>query len=136
MKAISCLLAILALSLSVAVGQAETPQSSSPSALSSDYDDCLDATGGVTSNILDCTHAEYDRQDDRLNSNYKDAMARLSSARQASLRGAERLWIADRERRCRRELDEEGGGTWGDVLYATCFMETAAERASWMERYR
>lgn len=60
---------------------------------SATYTGCMDASGEVTVNMLDCTAAETALQDARLNSGYKAANKVLSSENKAGLLTAQRLWL-------------------------------------------
>jgi len=103
------------------------------------YNACMasgDAARGITLGINNCLGDEIDRQDTALNQTYKAVLARLSPARQANLRAAERKWIPARDRRCRREMGDEAGGTLGDIIYRTCIMYETINRTDWLKRYR
>ena len=63
------------------------------SELSQTYSACMDKSKGVTSEMLDCISAEFTRQDDRLNENYKRLMSKLSGKRKEGLLEAQRAWI-------------------------------------------
>ncbi len=104
-----------------------------------DYDRCLkagDAAKGVTSAMMDCIGLEIDRQDARLNQTYKRVMARLNPAGKTSLRSAQRGWIKQRDARCRRESDANGGGTLSGITYASCILDETIKRTIWLERYK
>jgi uncharacterized protein YecT (DUF1311 family) len=106
---------------------------------SATYKACMasgDAADGITLGINNCTGAEIDRQDEKLNKTYRATLARLSPARRAVLRAAERKWIPARDRRCRRESDEDGDGTLGDMMYRTCIMYETINRTLWLKAYR
>jgi uncharacterized protein YecT (DUF1311 family) len=64
------------------------------SELSQTYSACMDKSKGVTSEMLDCISAEFTRQDDRLNENYKRLMSKLSGKRKEGLLEAQRAWIS------------------------------------------
>ena len=49
--------------------------------LSKQFSACMDKSGGVTVDMLDCIGAETKRQDARLNKAYKEVMHQLSPAR-------------------------------------------------------
>ena len=58
--------------------------------LTKQFSICMDKSGGVTSDMLDCIGAETKRQDARLNKAYKDVMASLTPARKKQLQEAQR----------------------------------------------
>lgn len=43
--------------------------------LSKQFSSCMDKSGGVTADMLDCIGSETKRQDTRLNKTYKEVMA-------------------------------------------------------------
>jgi uncharacterized protein YecT (DUF1311 family) len=53
--------------------------------LSKEYAVCIDKSGGVTVSILECNGDELDRQDARLNDNYKKLMSKLSRDQKKAL---------------------------------------------------
>jgi uncharacterized protein YecT (DUF1311 family) len=106
---------------------------------SHDYDRCLktgDAAKGITSAMMDCIGLEIDRQDARLNQTYKRVMVRLNSAGKTGLRTVQRGWIKQRDSRCSRESDANGGGTLSGIIYASCILHETIKRTIWLERYK
>ncbi len=67
---------------------------------SSEHATCIDKSGGVTSEMLDCDSAEMRRQDKRLNGAYQKLMASGSDAQKVALRDSQRLWLAYRKTDC------------------------------------
>jgi uncharacterized protein YecT (DUF1311 family) len=102
---------------------------------SREWRQCVDASGGVTVEMRDCSAAEYERQDVRLNAAYRATMARLNRAGQTRLRTLQRAWLRDRRSRCLNPPDAEGG-TLDLILIDACFLDTTIERTIWLERYR
>lgn len=106
---------------------------------SASYGACMasgEAAGGVTSAMMDCTGAEIDRQDARLNQVYRLRVATLAPPRVAALRAAERAWIRARDVRCHREAKAEEGGSLAGLLYAGCILDATIARTRWLEAYR
>jgi uncharacterized protein YecT (DUF1311 family) len=102
---------------------------------STQYMDCLDASGGVTISMRDCAGDEHERLDVRLNAAYRAAMARLAgSADRNRLQRLERRWLATRWDSCRRENAEETG-TLGLILLDGCNLGEMQRRIAWLERY-
>lgn len=97
------------------------------------YSACIDASGGVTVEMLDCNGAELDMQDARLNQAYRMVMARLAPAQKTHLRTLQRKWLVTRERRC--SFPEETG-TLGTVMRSGCFLDETIARTIWLERYK
>lgn len=102
---------------------------------SDDYRRCMDASGGVTANMRDCSYAESQRLDVRLNAAYRAAMTRLpNAAARARLRALQRRWLATRYRGCDRDMRREGG-TLGLVIADGCALDEGMRRIAWLERY-
>ena len=73
------------------------------------YNDCPGFKNGVDLEMLDCISAEFEVQDRRLNTAYAKALAALPPNRKASLRAAQRTWIAYRDQWCGIAYDRESG---------------------------
>lgn len=108
-------------------------------ALSREYNECMtrgDAARGVTPAMRECSGAELDRQDARLNQAYRMTMQRLPRARQAKLRTQQRAWIRQRDRACVREAMPFHGGTMAPLTHGQCALRETIARRLWLERYR
>lgn len=103
--------------------------------LSKQFSACMDKSGGVTADVLDCIGAETKRQDSRLNKVYKEVMAQLSPARNKELQAAQRAWIKFRDANCNFYADPEGG-TMATVSSNDCFMSATASRAKELENFK
>lgn len=102
--------------------QAKDPQYSAA------YSRCMDNSGGVTSSMVQCSGAEFDRQDARLNLNYKAAMGNLQEPQKTLLRDAQRAWIKYRDSNC--DLYARlTGGTIDRINSSSCMLEATAQRA-------
>ena len=100
--------------------------------LTKQYSVCMDKSGGVTSNMIDCIVDETNRQDVRLNKVYKAFMAELSAERRKQLQTAQRAWITYRDANCNFYFDPDGG-TIARVNSNSCFMSETATRAKELE---
>jgi uncharacterized protein YecT (DUF1311 family) len=96
---------------------------------------CMNDSGGITVNMRDCSAAEYDRVDVRLNANYRQAMARLSAARQQQLRASQRRWLQVRWQRCDND-PEIDGGTLGLIVRDGCVLNELTRRTLWLAQVR
>lgn len=96
------------------------------------YDTCITAAGGATPAMLDCISDEHAYQDQRLNTAYKAAMAKLGEAEQHALRERQRKWIAERDEKCVADPD---GGQAERVDAAECRLEMTAHRADELEAH-
>ena len=96
---------------------------------------CMDASEGVTVDMLNCIDAEIVLQDARLNSEYRRTLAALTEGQQARLRTAQRLWVQYRDANCRFLADPDGG-TLATVMSVDCRRQMTTERASELVRLR
>lgn len=103
--------------------------------LSKHFSACMDKSGGVTVDMLDCIGAETKIQDARLNKAYKNVMSQLSPARKKQLQDAQRAWIKYRDTNCNFYADPDGG-TMATVSLNDCFMSATASRAKEIEGFK
>ena len=96
------------------------------------YHTCMDRSGGVTVEMLDCIGQELETQDARLNRAYRALGAQLSPARRQQLTAAQRLWIQYRDANCRFYADPDGG-TLATVASNECVLRETSERARELE---
>lgn len=101
-----------------------------------DYDQCMDASGGVTVEMMNCSGAEIDRQDARLNQAYVMVMHALTPSGKDVLRQSERLWIRQRDTRCAHDASEDGDGTAGGLAYSSCILDETIKRIVFLEHYK
>lgn len=78
-----------------------------------------------------CLTAELARQDRRLNHVWAQRLAALSPARQSSLRGVERAWMAFRDANC-AALNFSKGVSSADRRRLECRLQMTVERAEWL----
>lgn len=128
--------AMMRVSFALAFGVAVSPAWALPAdadkapPLRPSYDQCLEASQGVTLALNNCIGSEYDFQDKRLNTAYKALRQSIAETQRMALREQERAWIADRDKACAPPTD---GGT-ADMLGANeCRLNRTAERAAELE---
>lgn len=95
-----------------------------------------DAARGVTPAMAECSDAELQRQDTRLNQAYATVMKRLQATRRPALRTSQRQWIKRRDATCRKAAAAMGGGTGANLEFLGCMTRETIERTLWLERYR
>lgn len=78
--------------------------------------------------MLHCAADELDRQDARLNDNYKKLMSKLSRRRKNVLLEAQRAWIRFRKTNCDFYYDPNGGSA-AQLAGSGCFLIMTAARA-------
>lgn len=80
-----------------------------------------------TQGVVECIEAERVRQDRGLNDTYRGVMARLNPRQRATLRTAQRAWIAYRDARCASQYDQDWG-TLARITAADCRLNMTIER--------
>jgi uncharacterized protein YecT (DUF1311 family) len=118
-----CMLIVFGLLVNVA------PVAAADKDMSKEYSTCIDKSNGVTSEILDCISAEHERQDARLNENYKRLMSKLSPKRKEQLLEAQRAWVKFRDANCRFYYDPECGSA-AHLAGTDCMLQATADRAT------
>ena len=102
-----------------------------PSAL----DRCLASPAGAsTMGQIQCIGEAVAVQDARLNKNYATAMKGLTLEQQASLRAAQRAWIAFKQADC-QSLQDDAWGTMSRVTANMCVLDRTTERADELANY-
>jgi uncharacterized protein YecT (DUF1311 family) len=96
------------------------------------YKKCMDVSGGVTVNMLDCISAEITLQDVRLNQGYKAAMAALEADRKGDLQSVQRMWIKYRDANC-GFVGTLTGGTIDSLNAGSCVLQMTKTRAQELE---
>ena len=112
------LVGLLACCSSIAQAQDEYSQA---------YSACM-KTAESTLAMNNCNGAEIKRQDSRLNSAYKKAMAGLEGPQQTQLREAQRAWIKYRDTNCKLYYSLTGG-TIDQLNGAGCVLDMTKARA-------
>jgi len=95
------------------------------------YHKCAESTEGVTYEIQACIEQEFEYQDGRLNAAYKRLQQVLPAAEMASLRDAQRKWIAEKDKACAWDAETEGQAQRIDAN--SCALKMTAERAVELE---
>ncbi|NOQ34764.1 MAG: DUF1311 domain-containing protein [Methylococcaceae bacterium] len=100
---------------------------------SSAFDLCMDKSNGTTVGMITCLGDETDRQDKKLNTNYKALKVTLNKKRQKQLLDVQRMWIKFRDANCDFYYDPEGG-SMHRVMSNECYLRMTAERALELEQ--
>ena len=96
------------------------------------YSTCTSNSGGNTSSLSDCGHAELVKQNARLNKAYKSAMAVLPAEKKRNLQEAQALWVKFREADCGMYYSLTGGTM--DLLEGVgCELSMTLERTDSLE---
>lgn len=100
---------------------------------SPDHGKCLERSGGVTADMLDCDSAEMARQDKRLNGAYQRLMSSASETQRSALRDGQRAWLAYRKTNCGLIYKFGEGGTLDTIVVSSCEVDTLAQRVRFLE---
>jgi uncharacterized protein YecT (DUF1311 family) len=98
------------------------------------YDACMssgEAAEGVTVAMADCTSAEIEVQDAKLNAAYQQAMRGLEEGPRQKLREAQRAWIKFRDTKCASEANS--GGTMDILNSGGCILDATVRRTIELE---
>lgn len=99
----------------------------SPLAQADTYSQCMKGAN-TTADMVDCSGAELQRQDQRLNQNYKQAMGGLEEEQKGKLRDAQRKWVAYRDANCGVYYTLTGG-TIDQLNGVGCEVDMTKQRA-------
>lgn len=99
------------------------------------YSECMDKSGGVTVEMMNCIAAEINVQDARLNQAYVMVMRPLAKPRKNTLRGLQRTWIKQRDAKCARSIADEGGSMAGPI-YSGCILDETIRRTIFLENFK
>ncbi|WP_397572652.1 lysozyme inhibitor LprI family protein [Silanimonas sp.] len=97
------------------------------------YEACLDASGGVTVEMLDCAEVELSWLNSRLNGHYGEAMAVLPADQRVALRDLQRAWIRYRDLDCGFLNDQALAGSSGLLLQSSCLIDKTRVRVGAMK---
>ena len=98
---------------------------------SKEYSVCIDNSKGVTPELLACNGDEFDRQDARLNDNYKKLMSKLSRNQKKVLLDGQRAWIILRKTNCELFYQHAGGpdgGSFARLEFGACYLTMTVAR--------
>jgi uncharacterized protein YecT (DUF1311 family) len=90
-----------------------------------------EAAQGVTVAMADCTSAEIEVQDAKLNAAYQQVMRGLEEGSRQKLRDAQRAWIKFRDTKCAAEANS--GGTMDILNSGGCILDATVRRTIELE---
>ena len=96
------------------------------------YKKCMDASEGVTVNMLDCMATEIKLQDVRLNKAYKAAMTVIEGDKTSQLQNVQRMWLKYRDANC-GFVGSLTGGTIDSINAGSCVLEMTRTRGQELE---
>ena len=88
-----------------------------------------DPGGSSTIGITQCNQREASWWDGYLNDSYADLQANLDPTAFASLKKAQRAWIAFRDADCSFQYARWGDGSMRNIAHSSCMLQQTAQRA-------
>jgi uncharacterized protein YecT (DUF1311 family) len=100
-------------------------------------DPCLQGSGAeTTTGMVECMDREIKVWDDLLNADYQRLLKAVPAAAAASVREAQRAWIALRDADCKVPYDIYEGGTMARIDSASCLLAHTGERVLQLRIWR
>lgn len=93
---------------------------------------CIDRSGGVTSEMLKCVTLSYQTADASLNKAWLELSPKLDSLQKKAFRDAQRDWISFRDTTCTAEAVLQTG-SFASVALIDCKARLTSERLRWFE---
>ncbi|MGE0971036.1 lysozyme inhibitor LprI family protein [Klebsiella sp. WOUb02] len=93
-------------------------------------DECANANNQMEMN--QCTAAQYQAADGKLNQTYQQALKRASGGQQALLKKSQLAWIALRDADCAFLASGAEGGSIQPMLINQCMADKTVERESYL----
>jgi len=101
---------------------------------SEQFTSCMDDSGGVTANMLDCIGQENQRVDEELNALWQIELPKQDADFKGMLRASQRAWIAYRDATCDTEAAQYEGGSFASVAFSDCHRQLTTDRLDWLGR--
>lgn len=98
------------------------------------FENCIESANGIMPSMIECSNTELEKQDKRLNFNYKQAMKVAYDKK--LLRNIQRQWIKDRDKKCVLEADSGQAGMLNHVECLRQFTEQRADELEFLARKR
>jgi uncharacterized protein YecT (DUF1311 family) len=100
-------------------------------------DPCLQGSGSdTTTSMVDCVDREIRAWDAILNADYERLLKTLPAPAVASVRQAQRAWIASRDADCKVPYDIYEGGTMARIDSASCLLNHTGSRVLQLRVWR
>ncbi|MFN7089004.1 MAG: lysozyme inhibitor LprI family protein [Allorhizobium sp.] len=122
------LLLLVALSLPAHAGDAGSSEGSR-------YEACMESSGGVTADMLNCTLAATDEVQAEIDLALKEANLDLAEEQSAALGEAHSDWTRFRKSTCEFEAGLAGDGSFTSVALADCWLRLTQERLQWLRSH-
>lgn len=97
------------------------------------FNSCVDASEGITFDMMNCLGVELEYQDKRLNDAYKRLHTALAARDWERLKEEQREWLRGLNSLCDQDVGELGGGTAQALVFKDCILDRTAKRADELE---
>lgn len=94
-------------------------------------DECSSASTQTALN--ECTAAQYQAADKKLNDTYATVLKRAPDAQKALLKAAQQKWVALRDADCALMSSGSAGGSIQPMINSQCMADKTVERTAWLE---
>ncbi|MGE8106644.1 lysozyme inhibitor LprI family protein [Allorhizobium sp. NPDC080224] len=102
------------------------------SADGSEYEACMESSGGVTADMLACTLTANDEVEAEIELAVKQVISDLDEEKQTALDAAQADWTRFRKSTCEYEAALAGDGSFTSVALADCWLRLSQERLTWL----
>lgn len=75
-----------------------------------------------------CAAQDYEREDTRLNKNYKDLVAKLDTEQKIKLKEVQLAWIRFRDLQCEYDSAQYQGGSIYSLIHSSCLWQMTKQR--------
>lgn len=89
-------------------------------------DNCKNPQSQLAMNV--CAAKDYEREDVRLNQNYKDLVGKLDAERKSQLKEVQLAWIKFRDMQCDFDSTQYQGGTIYSLVHSSCLLQMTKQR--------
>lgn len=89
-------------------------------------EDCKNPQSQLALNT--CAARDYEREDARLNRNYRELVAKLDAERKSQLKEVQLAWIKFRDLQCEYDSTQYQGGTIYSLVHSACLLQMTKQR--------
>lgn len=89
-------------------------------------DNCKNPQSQLAMNT--CAAKDYEREDARLNQNYRELVAKLDAERKSQLKEVQLAWIKFRDLQCEYDSAQYQGGTIYSLVHSSCLLQMTKQR--------
>ncbi|WP_188052170.1 lysozyme inhibitor LprI family protein [Aureimonas fodinaquatilis] len=102
-------------------------------AMQNNHDQCMEAAGGVTVDMLDCTSTALQQAEEDLSAQYERTIQEIEPETGTRLGISRQHWMAYRESTCDAEAAAASGGSFSSVARLDCLLRLTRDRLQWLK---